>query len=171
MDEATEPPSDDDATTTAVPRKATRHPSITWAGRPSLRNGPANRAMRIGPTLTSITAVPASTWRSPAFKPTLYSPNHRTPNKRTQIRSLREMTGRDRGNATATRTTMPTKRRPIVIEPGEKVPARARIATNDEAHIVTVIIAAPNARDSVDNRIASLASFLRSTEARPVRRS
>ena len=76
------------------------------------------------------------------------------------------MTGRDRGNATATRTTMPTKRRPIVIDPGEKVPARARIATNDEAHIVTVIIAAPNARDSVDNRIASLASFLRSIEAR-----
>src|SRR6266849_2477333 len=70
------------------------------------------------------------------------------------------MAGLDRGNATATRTTMPTKRRPIVIEPGEKEPARARIATNDEAHIVTVIIAAPNARDSVDNLIASTRDLL-----------
>jgi hypothetical protein len=38
--------------------------------------------MRIGPMLTSIAAVPASTSCSPQFSVIMYSPNHRSPEPR-----------------------------------------------------------------------------------------
>ena len=55
----------------AVPANATTHPASKPGGKPSRRKAPASRAIRIGPTFTSIAAVPASTRRSASFSTTL----------------------------------------------------------------------------------------------------
>jgi hypothetical protein len=56
---------------TIVPPKAIADPTTSRGGKPSPRNSPAKIAMRIGPTLTSIAAVPASTSCSAALRATL----------------------------------------------------------------------------------------------------
>ena len=63
----------------ATPPKATRLPMISQRGKPSLRNKPAMMATRMGLTLISRAAVPASRRCSAAFNATLYPPNHITP--------------------------------------------------------------------------------------------
>ena len=70
---ASGPVAPDDVATpmTVAPAKATSEPEIRRGGKPSPRKSPPRIAMRIGPTLTSIAAVPASTYRSPAFRTTL----------------------------------------------------------------------------------------------------
>jgi len=54
-----------------VPRKAIAIPTLRRGGNPSPRNNPAKMAMRIGPMLVSIEAVPASTFCSAALSATL----------------------------------------------------------------------------------------------------
>ena len=56
---------------TATPAKATALPVKSARGNPSRSTNPATIAIRTGPTLTSMAAVPASTRRSPEFKATL----------------------------------------------------------------------------------------------------
>ena len=51
-----------------APAKAMAQPASNRDGKPSPRNRPPMMAIRIGPTLTSIAAVPASTYRSAVFK-------------------------------------------------------------------------------------------------------
>jgi hypothetical protein len=53
------------------PPKATAHPARSPGGKPSPRKIPARIVIRIGPVLTTIAAVPASTRRSAAFRVTL----------------------------------------------------------------------------------------------------
>ena len=64
---------------TSTPTKAIAQPRKSIRGNPSRSSSPARIAIRIGPTFTSIAAVPASTRRSPALSATLYSANQRTP--------------------------------------------------------------------------------------------
>jgi hypothetical protein len=54
-----------------TPEAATAMPISSGSGKPSLSRTPANSAMRIGPTVTTSAAVPASTCCSPAFSATL----------------------------------------------------------------------------------------------------
>ncbi len=56
---------------TAHPANATAQPAKSPGGKPSRRKIPARIAIRIGPMLTSIAAVPASTRRSASFRATL----------------------------------------------------------------------------------------------------
>ena len=56
---------------TTAPANDTRHPANSREGKPSCRNRPAKIAIRIGPTLTSIAAVPASIRVSAALSVTL----------------------------------------------------------------------------------------------------
>ena len=53
---------------TTAPAKATAQPATSARGNPSLKSQPARSAIRIGPMLTSIAAVPASTRCSAAFR-------------------------------------------------------------------------------------------------------
>ena len=54
-----------------APAKAIAQPAISVRGNPSLSTSPASTAIRIGPTLTSIAAVPASIRCSAALSATL----------------------------------------------------------------------------------------------------
>ena len=54
-----------------TPANATAMPRSSVRGKPSLSSHPASSAIRIGPTFTSIAAVPASTRRSASFSATL----------------------------------------------------------------------------------------------------
>ena len=56
---------------TTTPPKAIAQPVRRVRGKPSWSSHPASRAIRIGPTFTSIAAVPASTRRSASFSATL----------------------------------------------------------------------------------------------------
>ena len=47
-----------------APQKATAQPTSSVRGKPSWSTAPASSAMKTGPTLTSIAAVPASIRRS-----------------------------------------------------------------------------------------------------------
>ena len=67
------------APTSTAPVNAISAPITNHRGNPSPSSNPANSAMRIGPTLTSIAAVPASMRCSAAFSATLYTPNHARP--------------------------------------------------------------------------------------------
>jgi hypothetical protein len=50
-----------------TPVKATAQPANSQRGKPSARKMPARMAIRIGPVLITIAAVPASTRRSAAL--------------------------------------------------------------------------------------------------------
>ena len=54
-----------------APANATPAPISSQRGKPSPSSAPASSAIRIGPTLISIAAVPASTRPSAAFSTTL----------------------------------------------------------------------------------------------------
>ena len=54
-----------------APANAIADPARRERGKPSPSRTPASSAIRIGPTFTSIAAVPASTWRSASFSATL----------------------------------------------------------------------------------------------------
>ena len=56
---------------TTTPANAIAQPVSSVRGKPSPSSQPASSAMRIGPTFTSIAAVPASTRRSASFSATL----------------------------------------------------------------------------------------------------
>ena len=60
----------------ATPDAATAMPISRGLGKPSLSRRPANSAMRMGPTVTTRAAVPASTCCSPALRATLYARAH-----------------------------------------------------------------------------------------------
>ena len=53
---------------TTAPAKATAQPTSSVRGKPSLSTTPASSAMKTGPTLTSIAAVPASIRRSASLR-------------------------------------------------------------------------------------------------------
>jgi hypothetical protein len=57
--------------TRTQPENATAQPANSRRGNPSRRKIPARSAIRIGPVLISIAAVPASTRRSASFRVTL----------------------------------------------------------------------------------------------------
>jgi hypothetical protein len=59
------------AAITTAPAKAIAQPASSARGKPSRRTSPASTAMMIGPVLTSIAAVPASTSCSAVFSSTL----------------------------------------------------------------------------------------------------
>lgn len=122
-----------------APANATPAPTISQRGKPSPSRPPASSAMRIGPVLTSIAAVPASTCSSAAFSATLYTANHVTPQTATSTHSRPE--GRihaRRASITASSATAPTTSRPSASAPGLNASPRARIATNADAHAMTV---------------------------------
>jgi hypothetical protein len=54
-----------------TPEAATAMPISSGLGKPSLSRMPANKAIRMGPTVTTSAAVPASTCCSPALSATL----------------------------------------------------------------------------------------------------
>ncbi len=54
-----------------TPANATAQPVRSERGKPSFRTTPASTAIRIGPTFTSMAAVPASTRRSASLRATL----------------------------------------------------------------------------------------------------
>src|SRR2546422_4002919 len=64
---------------TTTPANATVPPMSSARESGSRRNTTARATRKIGPTLTSIAAVPASTRRSASLRTTLYRPNHRRP--------------------------------------------------------------------------------------------
>lgn len=57
--------------TTTAPAKETAIPATSRAGKPSLSSQPLSSAIRTGPVLVIIDAVPASTRRSPQFSATM----------------------------------------------------------------------------------------------------
>jgi hypothetical protein len=56
---------------TTAPAKDTATPASSGRGKPSRSSQPPSSAIRIGPMLTTIAAVPASTCRSPQFSTTM----------------------------------------------------------------------------------------------------
>jgi hypothetical protein len=77
----------------AVPADATAHPARNRLGKPSRSIRPASNAISIGPTLTSIAAVPASTRLSASLSATLYTTSQSTPYAAIRVRSLRTGSG------------------------------------------------------------------------------
>lgn len=135
--------------TTMEPANATASPARRRVGRPSRRNTPAKMPRKIGPVLTSMEAVPASTWRSASLSARLYAPNHSRPAATMNPKSRRLTGTQPRVSRSAPSATEPTNRRPSAIEPGENVSATSRMPTNADAHRMTLTLAAANARRPV----------------------
>ena len=88
-------------------------------GKPSPNSSPANSAMRIGPTLTSIAVVPASTRCSAAPSATSYAANQARPDTAMSVHSLRLGATHRRLTSTDTPSaSVPTSSRPRASGPG-----------------------------------------------------
>ena len=107
------------APTNAAPPNATSAPMTSHRGKPSPSNSPANSAMRIGPTFTSMAVVPASTRCSAAPNATLYAANQATPDTAMSAHSRRfGVTHRRPTNIDTPNARVPTSSRPNESEPG-----------------------------------------------------
>ena len=107
------------APTSTAPLNATSAPITSQRGKPSPSSSPANSAMRIGPTLTSIAVVPASTRCSAALRATLYAANQATPATAMSSHSRRFGVIHRRLTSTDTPSArVPTSRRPSASGPG-----------------------------------------------------
>src|SRR5262249_45742281 len=99
---------------------------------------------------------PASARRSAALSVTLYPPRKRTP--KIAVGSRAERAGNDsrRVSATAVRSTLETRRRPSVIDPGDSTRPAARMPTNAEPQRATGASPATKATVSVRDVSASV---------------
>ena len=140
--------SDSEMPTTRTPPNDTAIPAASRRGNPSCSSQSPSSARRIGPMLTSIAAVPASTSRSPQLSVTKYSPNQSSPEPRITGQAARVGQPPPLSSHTTPRASEATSRRPSASAPGAKCPPALRIATKAEAHSTTVTAAAPTARES-----------------------
>jgi hypothetical protein len=132
---------------TTAPANDTATPAISRRGKPSLSSQPPSSAIRIGPMLTSIEAVPASTCRSPQFSTTMYSPNQSRPEARIPGQAAFGGSPPPLARHMTARASEAVSSRPSASAPGVKWPPALRMATNAEAQSTTVIAAAATARE------------------------
>src|ERR1700722_4130302 len=132
---------DMDTPTTAAPANEQISPASTRGGSRPFRSHPPSSAIRIGPTFTSIDAVPASTFCSPQFSVTKYTPNQRTPAMMMPRHAARGGPPCRRDSEVTPRASRPTTRRPRASGPAEKCEPALRMTTNADAHSRTVTAA------------------------------
>src|SRR2546422_2850987 len=128
---------------TTTPANATVPPMTSARESGSRRNTTARATRKIGPTLTSIAAVPASTRRSASLRTTLYRPNHRRPAISSSPTSRRAARVHPRVRSRAPNRMLPSVSRPSARAPGENARPAALMPTNAEAHRQTETRAAP----------------------------
>src|SRR5215471_4141005 len=142
------PPPDSESPTITAPANETASPASRRRGKPSCSSQPPSNAITTGPMLTTIAAVPASTWRSPQLSATMYTPNHKTPVPAMPGQAARGGQPPPRASQTAQSTREPASTRPRASAPGSKYRPASRIATNADAQASTVTDTAASARRS-----------------------
>src|SRR5215472_13401890 len=141
------PPPDSESPTITAPANDTASPASRRRGKPSCSSQPPSNAITTGPMLTTIAAVPASTWRSPQLSATMYTPNHKTPVPAMPGQAARGGQPSPRASQTAPRTREPANSRPRASVPGSKYRPASRIATNADAQASTLTDTAASVRD------------------------
>jgi hypothetical protein len=130
-----------------TPTNATAPPIASHFGIPSPRIQPAPSAIRIGPVLTTMAVVPASSVRSAMLSTTLYAPNQASPKAVTCSHSCRVGRTQRLPIMVRLRSTEPTIRRPSASAPPLKYAAAPRKTTKALAQASTVTMIAPVTSD------------------------